>query len=171
MIAKRDRPERIRELRRQGVALSDIAESLGVSRQTVWRHSKDIEPDPAPAPAPTNGNGHVDLAAAQSESLGVLLDKAKNGSVSAAAHVFKATSNELRLSRCVNHIPMEDVVRALEAQYQLWLSNLKGAFVRRILLEFDVDPARIEGLINDSIDHVTQELNSRFESSEENTHA
>ena len=164
MIAKRDRPERIRELRRQGLSVSDICESVGVTRQTVWRHCRGLEPaPPTPAPAP-NGNGHVDLEAAQSVGLDVLVDKARNGSVSAAAHVFKAASAEIRLNKCENHISKDEVIAALHGQYGLWRLHLQGAFVRRMMLEFDVDAASIESLVNDAIDHVTLELNQRFES-------
>ena len=162
-----DRPERIRELRRAGVSVRDICESVGVTRQTVWRHCRGLEPVPsAPTPSPTpDGNGHapLDLEAAQSLGLGVLVQRAQAGSVSAAAHVFKATSAELRADRCKDHIPTEDVVRALHAQYGLWKMHLQGPFVRRVLLEYeDVDPGQLEGLIDDAIDAVTKELNARF---------
>ena len=161
MIAKRDRPERIRELRRQGLSVSDICEQVGVTRQTVWRHCRGLEPVP-PAPTP-DGNGHVDLETAQSVGLGVLVDKARTGSVSAAAHVFKIASAEIRANKCVNHVAAADVVAALHGQYGLWRMHLQGDFVRRILLEFDVDPARIESLVDDAIDAITKELNLRFE--------
>ena len=156
------RREQIRALRRQGVSIRDIVESVGVTRQTVWRHCRGLEPV-APAPAPTNGNGHVDLEMAQSVGLDVLVDKARNGSVSAAANVLKIASAELRANRCVNHISKDEIIAALQAQYQLWRSNLQGSFVRRILHEFDVDPARIESLVEDAIDGITSELNARFE--------
>ena len=162
-----DRPERIRELRRQGVSISDICETVGVTRQTVWRHCRDSEPVP-PTPPTRDGNGHVDLETAQSVGLGVLVDKARTGSVSAAANVFKIASAELRANRCVNHISKDEAIAALHVQYDLWRSNLKGVFVRRVLLEFDVDPARIESLVNDAIDSITRELNARFASSEDN---
>ena len=152
------------------------ASALGISRQTVWRHCQGLpEPvPPAPTPAPTpdsNGHAPLDLEAAQSVGLDVLVDKARNGSVSAAAHVFKIASAELRVNRCTDHVVAEDVVKALQAQYGLWRMHLQGAFVRRLLLEYDVDPARIEGLVDDAIDAITKELNLRFESAEENTHA
>ena len=162
-----DRPEQIRALRRQGVSVRDICEQVGVTRQTVWRHCRGLEPvPPAPTPSPTpDGNGHapLDLEAAQSVGLDVLVDKARNGSVSAAANVFKIASAELRANRCVNHISKDEVIAALHAQYGLWRSNLKGVFIRRIQLEFDVDPARIENLVDDAIDAITRELNARFE--------
>ena len=170
MVAKTDRHAKIRAARRQGLTVVDICERLKVSRQTVWRACKGIEPvEPTPAPTP-DSNGHVDLETAQSVGLDVLVDKARNGSVSAAAHVFKIASAELRVNRCTDHIAAEDVVKALQAQYGLWRMHLQGAFVRRLLLEYDVDPARIEGLVDDAIDAITKELNLRFES-EENTHA
>ena len=158
-----DRPERIRELRRQGVSVRDICEQVGVTRQTVWRHCRGLEPVP-PAPTPdSNGHAPLDLEAAQSLGLGVLVQRARAGSVSAAAHVFKATSAELRADRCTDHVAAEDVEKMLQAQYGLWRLHLQGAFVRRILLEFDVDPARIESLVDDAIDGITRELNTRFE--------
>ena len=168
MVAKKmDRPAQIRELRRQGLSVSDICEQVGVTRQTVWRHCRGLEPvPPAPTPSPTpDGNGHapLDLEAAQSVGLDVLVDKARNGSVSAAAHVFKAASAEIRANKCVDHIPLADVVKALQAQYGLWRMHLQGAFVRRLLLEYDVDPGHLEGIISDSISDITKELNARFE--------
>ena len=169
MVAK-DRHTRIRELRRAGLSVGDIAEKIGCSRQTVWRACRGLEPVP-PAPASTStptpdSNGHVDLEMAQSVGLGVLVDKARNGSVSAAVHVFKAASAEIRANKCVNHVPKDEIITALQAQYGLWRMHLQGAFVRRILLEFDVDPARIESLVDDAIDGITRELNTRFESEE-----
>ena len=162
-----DRPEQIRVLRRQGVSVRDICEQIGVTRQTVWRHCRGLEPvpsTPTPAPAPSgNGHGPLDLETAQSVGLGVLLDRARGGSVSAASTLFKAASAELRANKCENHVAAADVVKALHGQYGLWRMHLQGAFVRRILLEFDVDPARIESLVEDAIDAITKELNLRFE--------
>ena len=168
MVSKKmDRPEQIRELRRQGLSVRDICERVGVTRQTVWRHSKGIEPAP-PAPAPTpDGNGHADLEAARGVGLGVLVQRAQAGSVSAAAHVFKIASAEIRADRCVDHIPLVDVVSALHGQYDLWRMHLQGAFIRRLELAFDVDPARIESLVDDAIDGITSELNTRFEAESE----
>ena len=168
-----DRYEQIRELRRAGLSVGDIAEKIGCSRQTVWRACRGLEPVP-PAPAPTpDSNGHtpLDLEAAQSVGLDVLVDKARTGSVSAAAHVFKIASAELRADKCQNHISKDRVIAALQAQYGLWRMHLQGSFIRRLELEFDVDPARIESLVEDVINGITSELNTRFESSEENTHA
>ena len=159
MVSKKmDRPERIRELRRQGLSVSDICEQVGVTRQTVWRHSKGIEP---PTPA---SNGQVNLAEARGVGLGVLLAQAKGGSVSAAGLLFKQTSAEIRANRCTNHVAAADVLKALHGQYGLWRMHLQGAFVRRLLLEFDLDPGLVERLVNDLIDSVTLELNTRFES-------
>ena len=91
--------------------------------------------------------------------------------MSAAGLLFKQTSAEIRADRCKGHVAAEDVVKALQAQYGLWRMHLQGAFVRRLLLEYDVDPGHLEGIISDSISDITKELNARFESSEENTHA
>ena len=164
-----DRPEQIRALRRQGLSVRDICEQVGVTRQTVWRHCRGLEPVP-PAPTPTpdsNGHAPLDLEAAQSLGLGVLVQRAQAGSVSAAAHVFKAASAEIRANKCVDHLPIEDVITSLKAQYHLWVLGLKGSFTRRVLLEFDVDPARIESLVDDAIDGITRELNTRFEAESE----
>ena len=165
MIAKMGRPEQIRALRRAGVSVRDICEQVGVTRQTVWRHCRGLEPAPTPSPTP-DGNGHaspLDLEAAQSLGLSVLVQRAQAGSVSAAAHVFKATSAELRADKCANHVPKDRVIAALHAQFNLWVLHLQGPFVRRILLEFDVDPGHLEGIISDSISDITKELNARFE--------
>ena len=172
MVAKTDRRDAIRELRRAGLSVGDIAEKIGCSRQTIWRHSRGIEPVP-PTPHTPGGNGHapLDLEAAQSVGLDVLVDKARNGSVSAAAHVFKIASAELRADKCQNHISKDRVIAALHAQFNLWVGHLQGPFVRRLLLEYDLDPGQVEGLISDSISDIVKELNARFESSEENTHA
>ena len=172
MVSKKmDRPEQIRELRRQGLSVSDICEQVGVTRQTVWRHCRGLEPvPPAPTPSPTpDGNGHapLDLEAAQSVGLDVLVDKARTGSVSAAAHVFKIASAELRADKCQNHISKDRVIAALQAQYGLWRMHLQGSFIRRLELEFDVDPARIESLVEDVINGITSELNTRFEAESE----
>ena len=168
MVAN-DRHERIRELRGQGLTVVDICERLSVSRQTVWRACRGLEPvPPTPTPAPTpDSNGHVDLEAARGVGLGVLVDKARNGSVSAAANVFKIASAELRANRCVNHISKDEVIAALQAQYGLWRMHLQGSFIRRLELEFDVDPARIVSLVEDAIDGITSELNTRFEAESE----
>ena len=97
--------------------------------------------------------------------LDVLVDKARNGSVSAAAHVFKAASAEIRANRCTDHVAAEDVVKALQAQYGLWKMHLQESFIRRLLMEYeDLDPGHLESLINDAIDGITRELNTRFES-------
>ena len=101
--------------------------------------------------------------AARALGLGVLVQRAQAGSVSAAAHVFKTASAELRADRCKDHVSTEDVVKALHGQYSLWRMHLQGAFIRRIQLEFDIDPARIESLVDDAIDGITRELNTRFE--------
>ena len=165
MVAN-DRHEQIRELRRAGHSVGDVSERLSVSRQTVWRACKGIEPvptttTPTPTPVP-DSNGHVDLETARGVGLGVLVDRARGGSVSAAGLLFKQASDQLRADRCKDHVALVDVVKALQAQYGLWRMHLQGAFVRRMLLEFDVDPARIEGLVDDAVDVITSELNTRF---------
>ena len=165
-VTKTDRHEAIRELRQQGHAVGDIAERMGVSRVTIWRHCRGLpEPTPTPAPAP-DSNGHLDLEAARSAALGVLLDRAQHGSVSAAGLLFKSASAELRADKCLNHIPADDVRKALLVQYGLWQRHLQGAFVRRILLEFDVDASVLESLVDDAITTITEELNLRFGESE-----
>ena len=171
MVAKTDRHDAIRELKRAGLSVGDIAEKIGCSRQTIWRACKGIEPVP-PAPTPTpDGNGHVDLEAARGVGLAVLVNKARNGSVSAAASVFKIASAELRADKCVDHVALTDVVKGLHAQYSLWRMHLQGSFTRRLLMEYeDLDPGQLELLIDDAIDGITKELNLRFKS-EENTHA
>ena len=162
MVAN-SRHERIRELRRAGLSVGDIVERLSLSRQTIWRACKGLEPVPTPAPAPTpDSNGHVDLDAARRVGLDTLLDRARNGSVSAAAQIFKQTSDQLRADKCVDHVALTDVVKALQAQYGLWRMHLQGAFIRRIQLEFDVDPGHLESLVEDAIDDITTELNRRF---------
>ena len=165
MVAN-DRHERIRELRRAGLSVGDIVERLKVSRQTVWRACRGlVHPTPTPTPSPTpDSNGHVDLETAQSVGLGVLLDRARNGSVSAAGTLFKAASAELRKDRCDDHIPAKDVVMAAMVQFEVWVGHLQGPFVRRLLLEYDLDPGQVEGLISDSISDIAKELNARFES-------
>ena len=101
-----------------------------------------------------------------------MVERASAGSVSAAASVFKIASSEIRADKCQNHIPTEDVITSLKVQYHLWILALKGSFQRRLLMENeDLDPGQLEGLIDDAIDGITKELNLRFESSEENTHA
>ena len=169
MIEKKmGRPEQIRALRRAGLSVRDICEQVGVTRQTVWRHCRGLEPVP-PAPTPTpDGSGHaLDLEAARALGLGVLVDKARNGSVSAAASVFKTASAELRADRCKDHVALTDVVKGLHAQYSLWRMHLQGSFTRRLLLEYDLDPGQLEGLIDNAIDAITRELNTRFESESE----
>ena len=173
MVAN-DRHEQIRELRRAGHSVGDVSERLSVSRQTVWRACKGLEPvpptptTPTPAPAP---NGHIDLETAQSVGLGVLLDRARGGSVTAASTLFKAASAEIRANRCVDHVALTDVVKGLHVQYSLWRTHLQGSFIRRLELEFDVDPGHLESLVDDAIDAITSELNTRFEAEAEDTHA
>ena len=163
MVAN-SRHDAIRELKRAGLSVGDIAEKIGCSRQTIWRACKGIEPvQPTPAPTP-DGNGHVDLKTARSVGLDTLLDRARNGSVSAASTLFKQTSDQLRADRCQNHLPIEDVITSLKTQYHLWVLALKGSFQRRLLMEYeDLDPRQLEGLIDDEIDQVTKTLNLRYE--------
>ena len=99
--------------------------------------------------------------------LDVLVAKARTGSVSAAAHVFKIASAEIRANKCVNHVAKDEVIAALHGQYGLWRMHLQGSFTRRLLLEYDLDPGQLEGLIDNAIDAITRELNTRFESESE----
>ena len=132
MVAKTDRHDAIRELRRAGHSVGDIAEKIGCSRQTIWRACRGAEPvPPSPAPAPTpDGNGHapLDLDAARRVGLDVLVDRARGGSVSAAAQIFKQASDQLRADKCVDHIPLVDVVKALQ-----WLNTAYGGCIFREL--------------------------------------
>ena len=158
-----DRTEKIRALRSQGLSVSDIVEKVGVTRQTVWRHCRGLEPvPPAPTPSPTP-DGHVDLFAARRVGLDTLLDRASAGSVSAASTLFKQASEQLRADRCKGHVAAEDVVKAAMVQFDLWVAHLTGPLCRRLLLEYDLDPGQVEGLINDSISDITKELNARFQ--------
>ena len=130
-----------------------------LSRRASW-----VQPAPTP-----DGNAHapLDLKAARRVGLDVLVDRARGGSVSAAAQIFKQTSDQLRADRCSNHVAVEDVITSLKTQYHLWVLGLKGSFTRRLLLEYDLDPGQLEGLIDDAIDSITRELNTRFEAESE----
>ena len=95
--------------------------------------------------------------------LGVLLDRARGGSVSAASTLFKAASAEIRADKCVNHIAAADLVTAARIQYHLWVLALKGPLQRRLLMEYpDLDPGQLEGLIDDAIDSVTTRAQYTF---------
>ena len=167
----RDRRDAIRQLRRQGQAVGDIASKVGVSRQTVWRACKGLEPVPPTPTTPTpTHNGHVDLDAARRVGLDVLVDRARGGSVTAASTLFKAASAEIRANRCVDHVALTDVVKGLHVQYSLWRTHLQGSFIRRLELEFDVDPGHLESLVDDAIDAITRELNTRFEAEDNQNH-
>ena len=163
MVAN-SRHDAIRELRRAGLSAGDIAEKIGCSRQTIWRACKGMEPVP-PTPHTPDGNGHapLDLDAARRVGLAVLVDRARGGSVSAAGQLFKQTSDQLRADFCKDHIAAADVVKAAMAQFDLWVGHLQGPFVRRLLLEYDLDPGQVEGLISDSIADIVTELNARFQ--------
>ena len=163
MVAKTGRHDAIRELRRQGLTVGDIAAKIGCSRQTVWRACKG-QPTPTPTPD-SNGHAPLDLADARRVGLAVLVDRARGGSVSAAGLLFKQASDQLLADRCKGHVETEDVIRGLKTQYHLWVLGLKGSFTRRLLMEYeDLDPGQLEGLIDDEIDSITTELNRRFES-------
>ena len=148
MVAN-SRHEQIRALRRAGHSVGDVSERLSVSRQTIWRACKGMEPvPPTPTPVPDSNNGHVDLATARRVGLDTLLDRARGGSVSAAGQLFKQTSDQLRADRCQDHVAAADVVKAAMAQFDLWVGHLQGSFTRRLLLEYDLDPGHVEGLIS-----------------------
>ena len=102
MERPKDRPARIRELRRQGRKVTEIADLLNVSRVTVWRASRNMEPVEAPV-APTSAveryvedGGAIDWPDAQGRAVDVLRSQTEAGSVSAASQLARIAGTEIR---------------------------------------------------------------------------
>ena len=140
-----------------------MREILSVSRQTVWRACRGLEPvppTPAPAPAPAS-LGPVDLEVARDPSVSACCwTGRRTWSLCRrlrAACSSRPASAEIRADKCVNHLPVEDVIQAsLKIQYRSLDSGIyKGlSFQRRLLMEYeDLDPGQLDNIIiDDAID-------------------
>ena len=167
-----------RSLRRQGIPPSEIADRMGVSRQTIWRYCRNMDAGPvampareavavsgsAPSTAPAGVVIDVDWETARSECVDVLRTRAAEGSVTAAAQLARIANTELRTAiPCENHVSAEDFWRYVQEGFDLWKSTLLSAFARKLNLEFpDVPLERIEELIEDVSEDVAREMNARI---------
>ena len=156
-----------------GVGRNEIAAKVGCSRQTVWRHLKDA-PEP---PAPTNGSAPVrprllpvgptggpDWNAIEAEAIGALRKRADDGSIGAAVQLSRLANQMIERNACRDHVP-SGVVRELQVmQFDLWMGQLEGAFIRRVSLEFpEADIGRLTELVEGLGEDMANHINNRAE--------
>lgn len=117
----------------------------------------------APSAEPAGELVDVDWRAARSESVGVLRERAQEGSVTAAAQLAKIANAEIRTAiPCEDHVTAEDFWGYVQTVFDLFKSTMQGKFARQVSLEFDVPLERIETLIEDVAADVAKELNARL---------
>ena len=176
MERPKDRPARIRELRRQGRKVTEIADLLNVSRVTVWRACKDMEPVEAPV-APTRAverreedDGVIDWPSAQGRAVDVLRSQTEAGSVSAASQLARIASSEIRQTpACQDHIPLDLLQDLMQQQVQVFHEHLLGVFARRISHLHEVAVDVIEHELHSAFHAITDEMNRRREAAIEAT--
>ena len=150
----------ILNLAAMGVKVVEIAKRLGVSRQTVYRHLREVDP----ATVSGDRNGHIpvtpsDFPAMREEGFDMLRQRASEGHVTAAAALTRLAATEARLDACSDHVASAVVGDLLVGQHELWKSSLLGPFARRMSLELELDAAVVEEYIQCAIDDVTNEMN------------
>ena len=177
LIRKTSRRERVAELWAQGLGNAEIAERERCNRVTVWRLTKDMPGPPPPvldiAPAPIQ-EGDVDARAPAGKLLahddlslgvGVLRDRARSGSVTAARDLAKLSIGEIRAGTpCLAHVTTAEVHALMQMQFDLWRTRLLGPFARRLSLEFAVDSQAVEEMLENVVEDVSNEMNARRES-------
>ena len=173
MERPKDRPARIRELRRQGRKVTEIADLLNVSRVTVWRHTKNMEPVEVPV-APTRagepaaeGDGVIDWPSAQGRAVDVLRSQTEAGSVSAASQLARIASSEIRQTpACQDHIPLDLLQDLMQQQVNVFREHLLGVFVRRVSLLCEVPTDMLEDELHRVFEGITDEMNARREAAQ-----
>ena len=170
MERPKDRPARIRELRRQGRKVTEIADLLNVSRVTVWRACKDMEPVEAPV-APTRAverreedDGVIDWPSAQGRAVDVLRSQTEAGSVSAASQLARLAGAELRqIPPCTDHVSLDVLHDLMQQQVNVFHEHLLGVFVRRVSLLCEVPIDMLEDELHRVFEGITDEMNARRE--------
>lgn len=119
----------------------------------------------APSAAPDGQVIDVDWVSARSESVDVLRERAKDGSVSAAAQLVKLANVEIRTAiPCEGHVTAEAFWTFVQQVFDLYKSALLGPFARKLNHEFDVPLERVEDMVEDIAENVAREINARIES-------
>ena len=170
MERPKDRPARIRGLRRQGRRVTEIADLLNVSRVTVWRACKDMEPVEVPV-APTRagepaveGDGVIDWPLAQGRAVDVLRSQTEAGSVSAASQLARIASSEIRQTpACQDHVTVSEVQALMLAQFELFREIMLGPFARRVSLLHAVPLDKLEDELHVAFEGLADEQNARRE--------
>ena len=166
----RNKREEARALRRAGVPPGEIADALDVSRQSVWRWTRGIEPiegegaPSAPAREPVN-DGAVDWPDLQREQVANLRHKANGGSVTAAAQLLRQAGTEIRSApACYDHVTRADSDALIQAQFDLWRDHLMGSFTRALAHQFDLRLDMVEMLVLEAVASVAEAWNRKIES-------
>ena len=184
------RRDEARRLRRQGHAPGEIAERLGVSRQSVWRYTKDVTPvTPAPA-APESVNGAAESSAPSTspsparegpetgaqtqggrlvdwpEELGGAVERLReSNSATATAALARLAASEMRAADvCEGHVPAAAVAEFVGTVNELWVAWLRGPFARRLAQMLDARTDTVDDLVEEAIAAIGRELNERRES-------
>ena len=177
--------EAARALRRDGVGPSDIAERLGVSRQSVWRWTRGVEPSdssytdvtpPAPidtsqagaqaqgARAPAQGGRLIDWPGELVHGVDRLRERADSGSAAAARDLARLAASEIRAGdQCAFHVTAEEAGELAQGVYETAREHLLGPFVRRLSHVFDLREDAIEAEIYDVLDTIADTLNRKRE--------
>ena len=162
----------MRALADEGHGQTEIARRLDCSRQTVWRKLKGYAPKRTP-PAASNGApstgdvGVPDWPTLQVAAVDMLRDSAEKGSATACVQLARLASVEARAASCTDHVPQEIVNELLLSMFHLFRDHLTGPFARRVNLEFGVEIGRILAVVEDGLDAIADELNSREEAADE----
>ena len=146
-----------------------------MSRQSVWRYTRDVTPvTPAPA-APESVNGAAETGARAHdglidwpEELGGAVERLReSGSATATAQLARLAAAEIRAADpCENHVVAGEVTALIAYQFEVWREHLLGPLARKLAHEFDLRIDVVEDVLYGVIDTVARELNQRQEAAQ-----
>lgn len=166
-----DRQADARRLRRSGMSRADIAEELGVHRQSVWRWTRGVEPSESSVtpvtPAPAQGGPETGAQAQDGriidwpgdlvESVGVMRDKARGGSVTAARDLARLAAAEIRQTpACQNHVDGAEANAMVGVVHSTWQSYMMDTGARRLA---HVTDARLD-LVIEEMDKIVDDVSA-----------
>ena len=145
---------------------SQIAQTVGCSRQTVWTHTRAPKPTPLGDDVTIGAPGKVVMADVLGwpeiahEVVNRLREMVRRGNVQAAVQLARLAAAEARDTRCQNHVEVAILQELLLAHFEVWKSALEGPYARRVVMEMEADPVRLGEMLQDLFDDVARELNA-----------
>ena len=91
----------------------------------------------------------------------------ESNSATATAALARLAAAEIRAENpCEGHVPIAVVTEFVQTVHELWAAWLRGPFARRLAHRLDARMDKVDDLVEEAIEAVGAEINSRREAAQ-----